>query len=148
MRASELPEALQEKLFGKVLRPAKKRINVKCIEDTFAFQCTTHELPLPKREHLFAQEFGRLWRLDFAWPFWKVAVEIEGLTAVQARDGSILAGGRHASFQGFRQDCEKYARAAILGWSVLRFEKDLVNSGAAVAMTEEMLKAKGWRATK
>ena len=147
MRASDLPEATQTRLFGRVMKPAKKRLNVKGLEDTFAFQCKTHELPEPTREYQFAKGFGRLWRFDFAWLDYHVAVEIEGLTAVQGRDGTILAGGRHASFAGFRGDCEKYARAAILGWLVLRFEKDLVTSGAAVSLTEELLKVRGWRRT-
>lgn len=60
----------------------------------------------PEREHRFDAE--RLWRFDFAWPDYKIAVEIEGQ-------------GRHQTVDGQRKDCEKYNRATVLGWRVLRY---------------------------
>lgn len=63
-------------------------------------------------EHTAAREYRfhpvRRWRFDFAWPAEKLAVEIEGR-------------GRHQTFVGFRNDCEKYNAALQLGWRVLRF---------------------------
>lgn len=58
------------------------------------------------REHRF--HGTRKWRFDFAFPYVKVAVEIEGR-------------GRHQTVVGTRQDCEKYNAATLLGWRVLRF---------------------------
>lgn len=46
-----------------------------------------------------------------------IAVEIEG--------GSWI-NGRHTRGKGYRNDCEKYLEAAILGWTVLRFTSDML----------------------
>ena len=60
----------------------------------------------PEREYRFYSE--RKWAFDFAFPDQLVAVEIEGR-------------GRHQTVTGFRGDCDKYNKAASLGWSVYRF---------------------------
>ena len=78
-------------------------------------------LPASEREYTFAPP--RRWRFDFAWPQHKLAVEIEG--------GSWTL-GRHTRGEGFRNDCEKYNEAVLLGWSVLRFTPDMIESGYAV----------------
>lgn len=66
----------------------------------------------PLRELAFAAP--RRWRFDFAWPDWRVAVELEGL----GRRGGM---SRHQRPLGMSRDCEKYNAAAVLGWTVLRF---------------------------
>jgi very-short-patch-repair endonuclease len=77
------------------------------------------------REHRFDQT--RRWRFDFAITSKKVAVEIEGL-------------GRHQTIAGFIADCEKYNRAAELGWVVLRFPaRDLGKSEQWVRQTLAVL---------
>ncbi len=53
------------------------------LEELFAFQCKALKLPAPCREIVFCE---RKWRLDFAWPDIKLAVEIEG---------GIWTNGRH-----------------------------------------------------
>lgn len=63
------------------------------------------------------------WRFDFAIPDKKIAVEIEG---------GIWIKGRHTRGSGFKQDCEKYANALILGWRVLRVTGQHVKSGQAL----------------
>lgn len=75
-------------------------------EILYAALCERSIINLPMREYRFHP--SRLWRLDFAWPAEKLAVEIEGR-------------GRHQTFVGFRNDCEKYNAALQLGWRVLRF---------------------------
>lgn len=71
----------------------------------------------PEMQHRF--EKSRRWRFDFAWPAARVAVEIEGGTFGPGKS-------RHTSGEGHRKDCEKYNRAAALGWCVLRYtSKDL-----------------------
>ena len=67
-------------------------------------------LPAPIEEHRFAK--GRRWRFDRAFLPEKVAVELEG---------GVYANGRHTRASGFIGDCDKYNRAAIEGWLVLRF---------------------------
>lgn len=74
------------------------------------------------------------WRFDFAWPELMVAVEVEGVTVRKGADGKTQLGGRHAHITGFKDDCEKYAWAAVMGWRVLRFEQSQVVSGFAVDM--------------
>jgi len=63
-------------------------------------------LPEPLCEHRFHPT--RRWRFDFAWPQQKVALEVEGLN------------GRHQRTAGFLKDMEKYNRATVMGWRVLR----------------------------
>lgn len=81
-----------------------------------------HKLPDPVREHRFVPD--RRWRFDFAWPDRMLAVEVEG---------GVWNGGRHTRGAGYERDAEKYNRAAILGWRVLRFSTQQVQRGEAVA---------------
>jgi len=67
-------------------------------------------IPAPEREYRFDPE--RRWRFDFAWPGLKVAVEIEG---------GVWIRGRHVRPAGYLGDLEKYNRAVVLGWRVLRY---------------------------
>lgn len=83
--------------------------------------CDARDLPLPENEYKFHP--ARKWRLDFAWPDLKIAIEAEGGQWSQ---------GRHQRGQGFADDCEKYNHAAALGWFVYRFTTDHINNGAAL----------------
>jgi very-short-patch-repair endonuclease len=78
-------------------------------------------LPVPKREHRFA--LSRLWRFDFAWPEYKLAVEI---------DGGTWSGGSHVRGKGVERDCEKRNAAVMDGWRILRYTGDMVNDGRAL----------------
>lgn len=89
----------------------------------------------PIREYPF--EPGRRWRLDYAWPEARLAVEVEGgqyarpvycnhcgkLVQRRGKDGrmhSVRAGGRHNS-SGYAGDQEKYNVLAARGWRLLRY---------------------------
>jgi hypothetical protein len=85
-------------------------------------------LPAPEREHLFARP--RLWRFDFAWPALLLAVEVEG---------GVWTRGRHTRGQGFIDDMEKYNRAAVLGWSVLRVTPQQAAGGQLVLVLLDWL---------
>ena len=61
----------------------------------------------------------RKWRFDFAWPEYKLAVEVEGW-------------GRHQRRGGFNKDAEKYNAALLLGWRVLRFPGPAVKDRTAI----------------
>lgn len=78
-------------------------------------------LPKPEREYRFCPD--RRWRLDFAWPDRKLAVEVEG---------AVWASGRHTRGSGYVGDLEKYNRAAVDGWTVLRFTTEDVRDDTAV----------------
>lgn len=73
--------------------------------------CKLNHFPMPECEYRFHPE--RKWRLDFAWPSYKLAVEIEG---------GVWVRGRHVRGIGFVKDMEKYNELAILGWCLLRFQ--------------------------
>ena len=100
------------------------------LEDDFAFQIAAAQLPQPVREYQFARTIGRKWRFDFAWPFYELAIELEG---------GVWTRGRHTRGSGFIKDCDKYNTAALMGWKVLRFTREHVDSGEALRVTEEAL---------
>lgn len=54
----------------------------------------------------------RKFRFDFAIPFYKIAVEFEGIISTKSR---------HTTITGYSRDCEKYNLAIIEGWKVLRY---------------------------
>ena len=96
-------------------------------EETFALHCQAYNLT-PEREYVFAK--GRKFRFDFAWPHYKVAVEIEGGTRTQ---------GRHTRHSGFEADCRKYNLAVAAEWLVYRFTTEMVTSGEAITIVKEAL---------
>ena len=67
------------------------------------------QFEMPRPEFQFAPP--RRWRFDFAWPAFRVAVELEG---------GVWTRGRHVRPKGFLADVEKYNHATRLGWAVLR----------------------------
>lgn len=89
-------------------------------------------LPRPERELHFAQP-AREWRFDLAWPDRKLAVEVEGVSSGRSR---------HQSIDGYQEDCAKYAAAALLGWTVLRFSQTQVQDGWVLAFIEHVFYSK------
>lgn len=65
----------------------------------------------------------RKWRFDYAFPEYKVAVEI---------DGGLWTGGRHSGGAGQKRDLEKLNAAAELGWLVLHYTPSERLSGEAL----------------
>lgn len=113
-------------------------------EELFESQCRQFRLPTVERQVLFAKAaIGRLWRFDFAWRAYLLAVEIEGI--VPRRIGKeLVVGGRHGSVAGIIEDMEKYNAAIALGWSVLRFPQKYVKPERAIETTMRVLAARGW----
>lgn len=89
-------------------------------------------LPAPVSEYRFAPP--RRWRFDLAWPAGLVALEVEG---------GVWVGGRHVRGSGFERDLEKYNRAALLGWCLLRVTPAQITDGLAVPMIREALQRAG-----
>ena len=81
------------------------------------------------KEHRFHPT--RLWRFDYAWPTYRVALEVEG---------GIWTGGRHTRGKGFANDIEKYDEAVILGWRVLRITRSHFNKGRAGELIQRALR--------
>lgn len=102
---------------GRKLVQKKKRNSTTEIAD---FVWRAHCLPVPDREYkIYPHEIreGRTkkvpWRADFAYPEYKLAIEIEG---------GVYSRGRHVRAAGYRDDCEKYNFiTGELGWTILRY---------------------------
>jgi very-short-patch-repair endonuclease len=84
--------------------------------------------PVPIAEYRFHPT--RRWRFDLAWPSSMVAVEV---------DGGTWSGGRHTTGRGIEADAQKFSHAAAMGWRVLRFTREMVESGQGLALIEEAL---------
>ena len=104
------------------------------LEDMLAKQIQDAGLPAPEREYMFAKEaMSRMWRADFAWPSYKLIVEVEGGT---------WTGGRHTTGLGFREDAIKYNSAILLGWRVMRATSDMIRDKTAI--THITMALEGW----
>jgi very-short-patch-repair endonuclease len=97
-------------------------------EETFLLHCRVHHLN-PEREYTFAPP--RRFRFDFCFLDKKLAIEIEG---------GVWSGGRHTRGSGYSKDIVKYNMATLLGWRVLRFTTEMVDSGEAINVTLEALR--------
>ena len=103
-------------------------------EDEFAFQCLALKLPTPRRQFPFHPE--RKFRADFAWPEYRLLLEVQG---------GAFAGGRHTRGAGFQEDCERRCLAVGIGYSVLEVTPGQVTSGRAAQWTRVALNARGWQ---
>ena len=66
----------------------------------------------------------RKWKFDFAWPVYKLAVEIQGGTWIK---------GRHTSGSSREGEYEKMNAAQRLGWCVLQYGTERMKDPASVA---------------
>lgn len=85
--------------------------------------------PTPERQYRFDKD-GRRFLLDFAWPEFMVAVEIQGGQWVD---------GRHNRPDGYENDCIKANLATYQGWRLYRFTGRQVSTGEAVDFIEKVL---------
>ena len=97
-------------------------------EELFIEQLKVAGLLIPEEEYKFLPD--RRFRFDFAWPAWKLAVEIEGAT---------WSGGRHSRGKGFENDCIKYNLAVRDKWRVLRFTTQMVKDGRAIMFVGKVM---------
>ena len=77
-------------------------------------------------EHKFCE---RRWRFDFAHLTHSIAIEIEG---------GVYSRGRHVRPTGFLGDMEKYNRAVVLGWRVLRMTPQQFDGLEFVELVKEI----------
>ena len=100
-------------------------------EETLAFQLRAVGIGFEREVKFYP---GRRWRADLitdaVWGKPQVLIEVDG--------GSWIA-GRHTSGAGFAADCEKLNEATILGYRVLRFTPEMVESGVALKTIERAL---------
>jgi len=84
-------------------------------EEEFALHCRIYHLE-PEREYQF--DPVRKWRIDFAWPERKLAVEIESSV--------------HRIKSRFASDLDKYNAMQKAGWTLLRYTAKMVHAGTAI----------------
>jgi len=89
-------------------------------------------LPEPQPEYPYALSIGRKWRADLAWPDLKLLVEVEG--GIRLKHDSA-----HTGPGGYTKDCRKYNDAVFLGWSILRFTAQMINTFEAVNTIQEFI---------
>jgi len=98
----------------------------------FDLLCERNGLPKPKYEVAFAECIGRKWRADYLFSDWLIV----------EKEGGIWTQGAHVRGKHFESDCEKYAEAAILGYTVLRFPVEWFDDGRAFDFIRRMLATK------
>lgn len=102
-------------------KPRTKRAGAKHgpseLEHLFTKQLADLKLPPPRREFEFMPNRG--FRLDYAWPDKKLAVEVNGMV--------------HRIKERFLRDTEKIAMAQIHGWRVLGISGEDVRSGRGLS---------------
>lgn len=87
----------------------------------FELFLNSSNIPEFKREYKFHPI--RKWRIDFCWPEYLLAVEIEG---------GVWISGRHTRPTGFIKDKEKYNELAHFGFCLLRFTPAEIRKGIAL----------------
>ncbi len=86
-------------------------------------------LPAPEKEALF--HLKRKWRIDYFWPQYNLAVEIQG---------GMFVRGRHVQGIGSVGDMEKFNYLTLCGYRLLLFTPRQVKSGYASAMIRAFIR--------
>lgn len=104
------------------------------------------KIPEPTPEYRFHKT--RRWRYDFAWPEYKIALDVEGGIYGRGRPCptcGISRTGAHSSVSGILRDIERGNAAALDGWLVLRVlpEELELENGKAYNLLEQAFKFRG-----
>jgi len=105
------------------------------LEGTLDLLILADELPMPETDYLFDKPRSKR-ELDFAWPEYKVGVEVQG---------GIWARGAHTRGAGYMRDCSKLNDAQLQGWLLLWVTANHINSGKALVWLRRALTERGWR---
>lgn len=106
--------------FKKSIAPASVKNDYKA---RFLRDIANAGIPAPTLEVKFHDT--RKWRLDFAYPDRRIAIEYQG--------GNFSGGkGGHSSIAGLMRDYEKFTEAALHGWLLILIDAASVRSGQAV----------------
>lgn len=107
--------------------PARGRKPTIDFKSSLAAWCSSHGLPAAIKEHRFHPT--RQWRFDYAWPEFKIAIEIHGAVYDGRWGGAKGKAGRHTRGKGFEEDRVKMNSAMCLGWKVIEASTGQVKSG-------------------
>ena len=88
-----------------------------------AIQIKGAQLPAPVLEYAF--DSSEQYRLTFAWPSYRVALEIEEALFI---------------ISDMESNCLKYSEAAAAGWCVLQCTSTMVRDGTALKLLERALR--------
>lgn len=88
------------------------------------------KLPHPVPEYQFHST--RKWSIDFAWPKFKLALEVEGGVYQEQ-------GGGHRSVSGFESNLEKYNALAVDRWYLIRVTPEMLGlrNGKAIILIKQ-----------
>ena len=78
---------------------------------------------------------GRKFAFDFAWPDYRLSLEVQG--------GEFLPKSAHTTGTGLRRDCLKQALALLQGYRTLTVTGSMVRDGEALALVESLLRLSG-----
>lgn len=112
-------------------------------EERLAFEIRAARLPEPVPQYRWATELvnangrPRQFRADFAWPTYRLLVQVHG--AIWQRGG-----GGHSHPSGIEKDVEQQRCAVILGWWVYPVTSTEVQAGKAIGLVTLALAARGW----
>jgi hypothetical protein len=126
--------ALLPRIFSKrgivTEKKASKKAGAKPVEkvDRFLSQVARAGLPSPETEFEFDPD--RRWRFDYCWPDLMLALE---------REGGGWVAGRHTRGKGFKNDLQKYLAATVAGWTILRVDLEMIETGEAIAAAQTIL---------
>lgn len=79
----------------------------------FRAWCRANGLPRPDAEVTIIP--GRRFRYDFAWPAFRIVLEVQGGVYMRGKSG-------HSSGTGIARDQEKLNRATVEGWRMLQIQ--------------------------
>lgn len=128
-RSPEIALQIEQALAAGRAKPGRAKSGPSELELAFAQQISDHRLPNPLREFQFMT--SRDWRLDYAWPDFKLAVEVQGMV--------------HRIKKRFLTDVEKLAYAQMHGWTVLLIAGQDIRSPRGVMWLATLLEQRGWK---
>jgi|GEM_PF-2620614 len=102
------------------------------LEDTLAAHIKLCGLPDPKRE--FVAIPGRRFRWDFAWPSFRILLEVQGGTWGKGGKGGSAA---HSGGVAAARDAEKGNLAVMAGWKCLSVTTDQIREGKAIRFLQD-----------
>jgi len=121
-----------------VKRAGGRRSKVRTdLENMFAEQISQYRMPVPVRQFPFARALQRQFKSDFAWPDYRLLVEIEGGIWKPG-------GGAHSHPIDIERDCERRQYAIILRWHMLPITGKQVRNSHGIALLMVVLERLGW----
>jgi very-short-patch-repair endonuclease len=133
----DAPPTLEGGGVNSLWRPGAKKKRTSDYEEDFAYQCRAMKLPEPVRQFYFAREMDRRFTADFAWPKFRLLVEIQGGIW---RPG----GGAHSHPIDIERDVERQQYVAMLRYTMLPLLPKEVTSGRGIELTQRILEKLGW----